>query len=710
MSSISDCSDGNSLAKTLDLSPPTPSGFEAVFQPGYSTDVGPDAKLLHEQQRAIGSSVQLLQDGIEPTILTSDQMCPSASKRAPVYFFATISTTLLPLLGLAVWVVYMPEEHYDFTTLTGARLGGQFTQTQAKSIDFVCSALVAPLIMAAFNFVWFSCARVCVANEVEATSSKNGGISLQTLTTASSQSTGTYSPFAFWDLLQSRTWRMVSLGFITLASAIGTSALSNIIAYESFVDGVASESPYTLRLLYDPYITQNSQLLYSSTTLYDFSNGQQNLAGKNISTMFNDLTFVPGELDGEGGYIGMNATTASMQAIDGSVASVNNIPGYRLTATCTPTKLMPNSSFMVITSATGYTQFMIGTEMSAATRVALDFPDDTESYFSTYEYEGSIADVFYDMTVHNQFLTFGSSSMAGEAANELITLVHFETDTLTNMSSLKSSTPLSTDYGILDPIYQEVSIPTASQGYESMSTYPLATYALQCSLHKQVGLLNFTRQADRTWLMASSIFDGETEPYVSFLPDWNLKFTETRSAPPLADTIFSTAVENDLSDTTLNFTTAVDNIVFASGEVARIAYNVASLNISHDQPDYFYNITGNIDQEFYRVTYVPALLLVGIVCIILCGSMTLILIMSVRKSMSWKMFRVLNTVRLVVDVLGGDLTQETAEFTRLAQAGSQEISDWATKYHVTYEKTFSEQDGKWRSAVRLRTAFAGNDT
>lgn len=86
ISSPLDFSEGQTLAESLLRSPPTLLGFEPVFQPGYSTDVGPDAKLLHEQQRAIGSSAKLFQYGIEPEISTSDHVCPSASNKPPVYF------------------------------------------------------------------------------------------------------------------------------------------------------------------------------------------------------------------------------------------------------------------------------------------------------------------------------------------------------------------------------------------------------------------------------------------------------------------------------------------------------------------------------------------------------------------------------------------------------------------------------------------------
>lgn len=708
------CSDGHTATGNSSPFSPPPIEIELIVQVGHITDPGSGVQLLHGHRADCAPALpgKPSQEATRAQLPTSKHEHHAKNNGSSTYFFGIISTILLPFIGLVVWLALMYKEHRGTTTVTTAQLGGHFSQPQAKVIDFICSAVLAPLLMAAVNFVWFSCARICVANEVESSHRASRGISLQALTTASSQSTGTYSPFVLWNLVKGRTWRLAVLGSIALFSAVGTSALSNIIAYDSFTEDVASGSAYTLRLLSDPYITHDSQNRDGGLLLYGFSIDQQNIAGKNVSSMFNDLTFVSAGLDGDGGYIGTNATATSMNAVIESVSTLDNVPGYRLTANCTPTKMLSNSYFAVESAGTGYTQFFIETEMSTDMRVSLNLSADTEIYFSSYEYAGSIADVFFDMAVYNEFLTFGSTDVAGGDISSLVTLVHFETGTLTTSNTTKftSPVPMETKYGTVDPVYKQVIIPAASQGYESMPMYPLAIYTLQCSLYKQDGMLNFTRQSDKSWEISSHLFDAQLAHYASFLPDWTMRCTETRNAPPLADTIFSTASNDDPTGApTMNFTAAINNLIYASGEVERIAYNVASLNTSHDQPDYFYNVTGNVGQEFYRITYVPALLLVGMVCIILCASMTMALVLSVRQSASWKMFRVVDTVRLVIDAVGGGLTEDTAEFAKLARAGKDEITDWAKMYKVAYEKTLEETDGEWRLAVSLVPHLSGTE-
>lgn len=429
---------------------------------------------------------------------------------------------------------------------------------------------------------------------------------------------------------------MIVLSLMALASAVATSALCNIIAYESFTKDVSSPDSYTLRLLSDANIYYPQSLFIGTDTqsAYQFSDHQQGLAAQNVSSMFNHLAFVAATLDDDGSYVGVNATEASMESVNVSVSTLEDVPGYRLTVDCAPTKLLPEP-FMVSTAGTGYTSFNIRTEMSKEIKSALDMSQVVESYISDYFYAGSVGQVFYDVVVpSNQFLTFYGTQGWGPATvqtgSELVTVVHFEFDVL------NTSSPMVTDYGLIDPIYQNVSTGLATPSRDTGLWYPLSTYTLQCSLYRQDGVLNFTRNSDRSWLLTTSTFDERPVPYASFLSDWDMRYTRNKSAPPLADNLFSSAVQYSGGVAAgFNFTLAANNILYASGEIARIMYNVASLNTSRDQPDYFYNVTGTVNREFYRVTYVPALLLIGLVCVVLCASMTLALVLSVRHSASW---------------------------------------------------------------------------
>lgn len=242
-----------------------------------------------------------------------------------------------------------------------------------------------------------------------------------------------------------------------------------------------------------------------------------------------------------------------------------------------------------------------------------------------------------------------------------------------------------------------------------MLWYPLSTYTLQCIFFKKEGRHNFTRQNDTSLSLAGSAFDEVATSHVSFLSDWGMKLTDSKTAPPLAEFPFSTAITWSLEgERIVDFTTAVNNVVYGSGEIERIIYNIAALDSSRDKPDYLYNATGAKTQEFYRLTYVPALVLVGLVCVILCSSLTIVLVLSVRHSSSWETFCMVDTVRLVVDAVAGGLIEEKAEFVPLVGNESSEVVDWAAKYYAGHCMQVEEKDGKGQSIVRLKPSCLNN--
>lgn len=182
------------------------------------------------------------------------------SSKATVYFSAMLLTSIIPFAAMITWLITVKVKQGGsiFTGFTSAKIGGHLTQTQAKAIDFVCGALLAPLLMAGLNFIWFACARVCVVNEDAATHRGSHGVPLQSLTRASRTSMGSYDLLGLWELFSAKTWRLSVLGAVALLSAISSSALSNIIAYESFREEGPSNGGYTLRMLSDDQIHSDS--------------------------------------------------------------------------------------------------------------------------------------------------------------------------------------------------------------------------------------------------------------------------------------------------------------------------------------------------------------------------------------------------------------------------------------------------------------------
>lgn len=112
--------------------------------------------------------------------------------------------------------------------------------------------------------------------------------------------------------------------------------------------------------------------------------------------VFGNLTFVPVDMDADGGYIRMNTTKASMESIDGLVSTLNDVPGFRLTATYAPTELVPDS-FRINTAGTGYTSFNVMLSLAGEIGSALNVSKSIGDYNSNYAYVGSVAEMFYDI-------------------------------------------------------------------------------------------------------------------------------------------------------------------------------------------------------------------------------------------------------------------------------------------------------------------------
>lgn len=79
------------------------------------------------------------------------------------------------------------------------------------------------------------------------------------------------------------------------------------------------------------------------------------------------------------------------------------------------------------------------------------------------------------------------------------------------------------------------------------------------------------------------------------------------------------------------------------------------------------------------------------------------------KTWSWRTFRQVDVVRLVVDCVGADLARDDDSrqlFSRLGKASDDEIMEWSGKYGAAYKKVVELEerggDDDLKTAVRLR--------
>lgn len=252
---------------------------------------------------------------------------------------------------------------------------------------------------------------------------------------------------------------------------------------------------------------------------------------------------------------------------------------------------------------------------------------------------------------------------------------------------------LHTDYGDIQPAHQYKG-DSVSYGAESVVA-PTTYWGLNCELYQQQGLINYTRSSDLHWSIAATSFSDNKTAISSQLSNWQRVKVDGDWAPPQLGIVLFGRDPLEPCRTgaecrpTRNVSRAVANYVYASGEITRIIHNVAAANTSRARghPEYYHNVTGTVNKQYYRITYVPVLLLVALVCIILAALLTTALMMSVKNTVSWSWFRQVDVMRLVVDAVGSSLgNQDKHQFAKLSGASDDEIFTWAQEYQVEYIK------------------------
>ncbi|KAF2137366.1 uncharacterized protein K452DRAFT_291624 [Aplosporella prunicola CBS 121167] len=237
----------------------------------------------------------------------------------------------------------------------------------------------------------------------------------------------------------------------------------------------------------------------------------------------------------------------------------------------------------------------------------------------------------------------------------------------------------------------------------------MSAWGIRCSLNRQSGHLNITRSPNSRPFITSTAFSDEKQHVPSLLASWqvNLNYHAPLSAiaglgPPLARSALN-ASNNGSPVDRLSFETFAQNYLYASAEAQRIMHEVAASNASRSRPEFFYDVPATVATLYYRITYVPVVLLLGLLSLLLAALVTAGLMLGATGSLSAKTFRQVDATRLVVDCVAGlgagkSDAGDSDAFARLAPAPNEEIAKWVEGYRVAYEKV--DEDGD--VVVRLR--------
>lgn len=161
-------------------------------------------------------------------------------------FWAFISLLLFALLLTSV--IYTWKRH-DLL-FSSVALGGRFSQVQAKSIDFITGAIVAPILIAVANLCWF------IPSKRSAAGANGRAISLATLVELAGTSSGSFNPRKHFILGSSLRPRYILFSCLILLSAIAYTFLTNVIAYEAYTSTsiqTIRDRPWTLGFTKDEW-------------------------------------------------------------------------------------------------------------------------------------------------------------------------------------------------------------------------------------------------------------------------------------------------------------------------------------------------------------------------------------------------------------------------------------------------------------------------
>ena len=575
-------------------------------------------------------------------------------------------------LGLAAWIMYYTQTRVDSWTRSTA-IGGNFTQTQAKIIDFLTSAIGAPLVLALFNYASFQIARACVVDTQTATSI----FTLKVLVEVGTTTFGSYNPFKLVTLLATWKVRVVLLAFAAALSAVSFSTLTNVIAYEAFQATANDQQPVRLEYLYSPpgqsalqkevnnlIITKQLPVIPNAKLLSEFTSQYFEV----MTTL--SFTTADSRLD-NGNYIGLNVTNASLSSVPSNFDILHDVPAYQLSYTCAPTSA---ENVFFVNSPTVLDLLEIG--------LNLDVPGYAPNgSFESFTWNGGSA-VADGLLTASAFIAFPAQEVV-QAPKVFYLGVFSETPLL-------FGTEIHSPFGVL-PYTVFNNTDAGGSAYTNM-------YGVACEISHHVGTVDLRRQSNSTtWSRSSGTFDKQHSDLPLIMPDLQLfpNFVgpvpnPTSSVMPgiggaLASSTNLTSVLELLKSTYkfADFDTFAKNYVYAEGEARRIAYEVAQSAPGQQGTSYSVQATGTTLR--YQIMFVPWILLVGLLTMALAGICVVVLVCLARKSMFSRTGRVVSPTRLVADAVAG-LPKE--EFEAVSSLTDGELETWSSRFKAQYDISY----------------------
>lgn len=623
-------------------------------------------------------------------------------RHGPVFikFLAYASVAVVPLI-LAIWLPLDWEDLRYVDFFEGSPIGGTLTLTQAKAIDFVSSAIIAPLLLVVLNYVWFSVARASIINERKQNAS---GISLYALLEASNTASGSHDLFKFWTLFTSRSSRLMVFAFITLFAAFARSLFSNVIAYEAF--NVARDAAdVRLRLLNGFHMTSGGIVQDSNATTaggnliyWPTSDEQEKQFTMQTTSVMqqvvwqNSTTYLNGSA-----YIAANITQADLNNVPSLDVVLQNVPAVKGTIDCKPysPKAVRYNIPAVNAGYSGLRMDVYFFDNAANVSIndasyAVSIPSDTSALA-----DGSSA----SYTRSTDFLAYDQYNATSIFIGRMAQNIGLTEEWIAN-----NSDPIHTYYGTLQPLASNFTT-NANGSCDDTGTIgawcKYLVWGLSCSITQEQGQLTLSRSAvNDPWKMSDESWDEKTK---IIRPSSLAGLSQTLGkieyqpmkygvGPALTPTARTCKQKGDGSEgctpygpKNFNYETWSHNLLWAEMEIQRVTYEIGALNSSVTDSSMYRTVGALGDVQFYRMTYVPALLFAALLSIFLTASLTAFLSVYSRRTIGHQNFRVYDSLRLLVDCVAspgvvGSIPREDA-----IVAPNDVLEGWAKGLNVRHD-------------------------
>ncbi|KAF5010376.1 hypothetical protein FDECE_3492 [Fusarium decemcellulare] len=611
-----------------------------------------------EQAPAVTDILLIQNDGeenrhqIEPP---RAQVCPL--ERHVLYSIITIALFALVSLSAACWLVAHIQNNTGGEYIRAQPIKGPFNSTTAKLIDAASSMLVAPAIIAIANWHIFKLARLSAVNEHPGRSST---ASLTVLVEIAGTDWGSTSPVKFWTFLRSQKPRIICLGVITILSALSISFLSNVVAYESEGENVAR--------------TKELEYIRLEVLNY-FENQLQRLQTAKLSS-------------GSDGVLHANVSSRAQSALSTTTRRLSNVPTFQLKASCKPSSLtsvsikapnVDNPHLRLVLEegsspiGSGPTQFhaSFGTRTEFLTKQSL-----------TVGMDKGPAVKYPLVALNKNAIWVGSFSYSGNST------IDFEEPT--------------ERFGKLLPFRQ--SSANFTQLEREDESYSLTFWGITCHLERSTGKAIISVNGTH-WSIAPETFRDqklETRDDVPALLEGQYfdTFDDGRvgRAPGLGGHLLRATLgvyrEAELSN--WNTETLVDAFLWFEAETRSAPQNDRQADQSDKSVSF--KATAGEPQE-YTMTFIPWLLLCGLVTLGVSCVLTVVLTLDSLKVPSLRSGRVLDSIRLTADV---GVALEKKDFEAASTWDGDKLNMCADEVQFRYKKDLRPGKDGCLVGVRLQ--------